>query len=72
MILLDIMMPGIDGYEVCRRLKTDTATASIPVIFISAKEESSERQKGIDLGAVDFISKPIDPDAVMENVRRHI
>jgi len=72
LILLDIMMPGIDGYEVCRRLKADVATASIPVIFISAMEGEQDQKRGYDLGAVDFITKPIDPDAVEASVRSHI
>ncbi len=58
LIFLDIMMPDMDGYEVCRRLKANPMTAGIPIIFLSALSEASEIQKGLDLGAVDFISKP--------------
>ena len=58
-ILLDIMMPGIDGYEVCRRLKVDPRTATIPVIFLSAKCESEDIIRGLELGAVDYLTKPL-------------
>ncbi|MBW2581025.1 MAG: response regulator, partial [Deltaproteobacteria bacterium] len=58
LILLDIMMPGIDGYEVCRRLKNDPATKEIPIIFLSALSETKDKVRGLDLGAVDYISKP--------------
>jgi putative two-component system response regulator len=61
LILLDVMMPGIDGYEVCRQLKSDPATAGIPVIFVSGHTVEAELQKGLALGAVNFVSKPIDP-----------
>ena len=61
LILLDIMMPGIDGYEVCRRLKNDQLTADIPVIFLTAKTEVEDEQKGFDVGCVDYITKPISP-----------
>ena len=57
LILLDIMMPGIDGYEVCRQLKSDTATVDIPVIFLSALGETEDKVKGFHLGAVDYIIK---------------
>jgi len=59
LILLDIMMPSIDGYEVCRRLKADPRTATIPVIFLSAKCESDDIIRGLELGAVDFLTKPL-------------
>lgn len=58
-ILLDIMMPGIDGYEVCRRLKAEPRTAAIPVIFLSAKRESEDIIRGLELGAVDYLTKPL-------------
>ncbi|MCB2187096.1 MAG: response regulator [Deltaproteobacteria bacterium] len=70
LILLDVMMPGLDGYEVCRRLKADPATAGIPVVFLSGHTAQAERDKGLALGAADFISKPIDPGAVDALVRR--
>jgi putative two-component system response regulator len=72
LILLDIMMPGMDGYEVCWRLKHDHRTLNIPVIFLTAKAEVEDEKKGLELGAVDFISKPISPDIVMARVMNHL
>jgi putative two-component system response regulator len=57
LILLDIMMPGMDGYEVCRRLKADPATSGIPIIFLTAKSTPEDEQRGLSLGAVDYITK---------------
>ena len=72
LILLDIMMPGIDGYEVCRRLKADRSTADIPVIFLTAKTEIEDEQKGFDVGCVDYITKPISPPIVLARVKTHL
>lgn len=72
MILLDIMMPGMDGYEVCRRLKSDPATSSIPVIFFTAMSEEEDEEKGLNLGAVDYIPKPIRPAIVLARIRTHL
>lgn len=72
LILLDIMMPGMDGYEVCRRLKHNPKTMNIPVIFLTAKAEVEDEKKGLELGAVDFISKPISPPIVMARVKNHL
>jgi len=72
LILLDIMMPGIDGYEVCRRLKADPATTHTPVIFLTARSEIEDEQKGFDVGAVDYITKPISPPIVMARVKTHL
>ena len=72
MILLDIMMPGMDGYEVCRRLKADPATKKIPIIFITAKSEVEDEKKGLELGAVDYITKPISPPIVQARVRTQL
>ena len=72
LILLDIMMPGIDGYEVCRRLKSDPKTADIPVIFLSALGETGDKVKGLQLGAVDYITKPFQPDEVIARVNTHL
>jgi CheY-like chemotaxis protein len=69
LILLDVMMPEIDGYEVCRQLKGDPATAGIPVIFVSGHTDDAERQKGLALGAVNFVSKPVDPEKVNAAVK---
>lgn len=72
LILLDIMMPEIDGFEVCKRIKDNPATASIPVIFLSALTEDAEKQKGLDLGAVDFITKPFNPDEIQTKVKQYL
>lgn len=72
LILLDIMMPGMDGYEVCRRLKADPATRDIPVIFLTAKSGVEDEKQGLDLGAVDYITKPISPPIVLARVRTHL
>jgi putative two-component system response regulator len=68
LILLDIMMPDIDGYEVCRRLKADVATRDIPIIFLTARSDIEDEQKGLNLGAVDYITKPINPPIVLARV----
>jgi len=72
MILLDIMMPGMDGYEVCQKLKRDPRTMNIPVIFLTAKAEEEDEKKGLELGAVDYITKPISPPIVMARVKNHL
>jgi two-component system sensor histidine kinase/response regulator len=72
LILLDIMMPGLDGYEVCRRLKVDPATADIPVIFLTAKSDEEGEQRGFDLGAVDYITKPISPPLLLARVKAQL
>ena len=69
LILLDIMMPDMDGFEVCRRLKADQATKDIPVVFITAMGEVENETKGFELGAVDYIHKPISPPVVKARVR---
>jgi adenylate cyclase len=72
LILLDIMMPDMDGYEVLRQLRQDSATANIPVIFLTALTSIEEEQSGLDLGAVDYIAKPISPPIVMARVHAHL
>jgi serine phosphatase RsbU (regulator of sigma subunit) len=72
LILLDIMMPGIDGYEVCRQLKADPLTYDIPVIFLSALGETKDKVQGLDLGAVDYVTKPFQPDEVIARVNTHL
>ena len=69
LILLDIMMPGMDGYEVCRRLKEDPATRGIPVVFLTALTEVEDKAKGFDAGAADYITKPFDVAEVDAKVR---
>lgn len=72
LILLDIMMPGMDGYEVCRRLKSETVTQNIPVIFVAAMSEVEDETRGLELGAVDYITKPISPPIVKARVKTHL
>ncbi len=72
LILLDIQMPGIDGYETCRRLKADSATQDIAVIFLTALQSTADKVKGLSLGAVDFITKPFDPDEITARVTRQV
>ena len=72
LILLDIMMPGMDGYAVCRALKADPATAGIPVIFITALDDSQDETAGFDVGGVDYLTKPVSPPVVRARVRTHL
>lgn len=72
MILLDIMMPDMDGYQVCEKLKSNPETEKIPVIFVTAKNEDNDEKKGLELGAVDYITKPITPSLVMARVHAHL
>jgi len=69
LILLDVRMPKITGYEVCRRLKANPRTRSIPVVFVSAKGQTDEIKQGLDVGAVKYLVKPITPDELVRNVR---
>jgi adenylate cyclase len=71
-VLLDVMMEGMDGYEVCRRLKADPQTRGIPVVFLTSKSEVEDEQKGFDVGAVDYITKPISPPIVLARVNTHL
>ncbi|MGA9570789.1 MAG: SpoIIE family protein phosphatase [Candidatus Acidiferrales bacterium] len=72
LILLDIEMPGMDGYEVCNHLKADPQTRDIPVIFLTAKTESEDETKGFEVGAVDYVHKPFSPMVVKARVRTHL
>jgi len=72
LILLDIMMPGIDGYEVCQQLKADEATRDIPVIFLSALNEVMDKIKAFEVGGVDYITKPFQAEEVLARVETHI
>lgn len=72
LILLDIMMPDMDGYEVCRQLKANPATRDIPVIFLTAKTDTSDEQLGFELGAVDYITKPISPPIALARVKANL
>lgn len=72
LILLDIMMPLMDGFEVCKRLKQDPKTADIPIIFLSAKNHYTDVQRGFALGGVDYVSKPFNPDELKARVSTHL
>ncbi|MBF0094856.1 MAG: hybrid sensor histidine kinase/response regulator [Alphaproteobacteria bacterium] len=72
LILLDIMMPDMDGYEVCRKLKESKATRDIPVIFVTAMSQTEDEALGLDMGAVDYIAKPLRPPILRARVRTHI
>jgi putative two-component system response regulator len=72
LILLDIMMPGISGYDVCQRLKRNSDTHGIPIIFVTAMSEMEDEKKGLELGAVDYITKPISPSIVLARIRTHL
>ncbi|MBF0388743.1 MAG: response regulator [Desulfamplus sp.] len=71
-ILLDIVMPKIDGYEVCQRLKSDSRVADIPVIFISSKNQVEDEAQGLALGAIDYIQKPVSPAILKARVKNHL
>ncbi|WP_316367621.1 response regulator [Candidatus Thiodiazotropha sp. CDECU1] len=72
LVLLDILMPGMDGYEVCRLLKEDPRTRGIPVIFLTVKSEVTDEVRGFELGAVDYIAKPMSPPIVRARVKSHL
>lgn len=72
LILLDVVMPGLDGFEVCKRLKADVATSHIPVIFVTSHTDPLQETHGLSLGAVDFIAKPVNPDVVRARVKTHL
>ena len=72
LILLDIMMPGMDGYEVCTRLKDDPGTKDIPVIFLTGQTETADETRGFEVGAVDYIHKPFSPAVVKARVQTHL
>jgi putative two-component system response regulator len=72
LVLLDIMMPGMDGYEVCTRLKSNPKTRAIPVIFLTSRRSPEDEEKGLGLGAVDYITKPISPAICLARLRTHL
>ncbi|BCK87019.1 cyclic di-GMP phosphodiesterase response regulator RpfG [Sideroxyarcus emersonii] len=72
LVLLDIRMPGIDGYEVCRRLKAQASTRDVPVIFVSAATESDEKVQGFSVGAIDYVTKPYQRDELLARVHTHL
>ncbi len=72
LVLLDIQMPGMDGFEVCRRIKADAALQDLPVVFVTAHSEPQTETQGLEVGAVDFISKPFNPAVVRARVKTHL
>ncbi|MEY4828947.1 MAG: hypothetical protein RLZZ562_743 [Planctomycetota bacterium] len=72
LVLLDIMMPGIDGWETLTRLKRDAATANVPVIIFTAREHARGHQKSAEMGAADYFRKPFEPDELIELVEKHV
>lgn len=72
LILLDVVMPGMDGYEVCQRLKHNAATANIPVVFVTAKSDADDEKRGLESGAIDYITKPINAPIILARVKNHL
>jgi diguanylate cyclase (GGDEF)-like protein len=72
LILMDVLMPGMDGFEACRQIKADVRTADIPVIFVTAIDQDAEETRGLELGAIDFISKPFSPRMVRVRIQNHM
>lgn len=72
LVLLDIMMPGLDGYQVCEILKSQEATRHIPIIFVTAMHESQNEERGLELGAADYITKPFNPSIVLARIKTHL
>ena len=67
-ILLDVMMPHVDGYETCRRIKQDPATREIPVVFLTARVQKADRERGMKLGALGYLTKPFDPMTLHDQI----
>jgi len=72
LILLDVLMPNMDGYEICRWMKADAATRDIPVLFLTSRSDVADQSHGLALGAEDYISKPISPPILLARVRTHL
>lgn len=72
LVLLDVVMPGMDGFAVCTQLKADEATRNIPVIFVTAHDDPAQETRGLEVGAVDFIAKPVNPAVVRARVKTHL
>jgi CheY-like chemotaxis protein len=72
LVLLDIMMPEMDGFEACRRLKADPHSSAIPVVFLTAKSQPEDEAMGRSVGAVDFLRKPVNPDQLFARVAAHL
>ena len=71
LILLDVVMPGMDGLEVCRKLKQNPELSQIPVIFLSGNDSREEYKKGMEVGAVDYLSKPVDTVSLLEKLKQY-
>lgn len=72
LVLLDVVMPGMDGYEVCRRIKADPATQDLPVIFVTSLGDPADEEFGLSLGAIDYLTKPVNPALVRARVKNHL
>jgi response regulator RpfG family c-di-GMP phosphodiesterase len=72
LILLDILMPGLDGYEVCKHLKADPKTKQIPIIFLTVKSDIEDERRGLEMGAADYITKPVSPPILMARVKTQL
>ena len=72
LILLDVMLPGLDGFEVCHRLRAETKTAGIPILMLSAKGQDSDRVTGLRVGANEFLNKPIDREALLAKIKEYL
>ncbi len=72
LVILDLMLPDIDGFEVCRRLKSAPATARVPVLMLTALNQEDARRRGLEAGAAAYMTKPFDPDELMEAIRRQV
>jgi len=72
LILLDVMMPEMSGYEVCKQLKSDPATQDIPIVFLTALAEAEDEKRGLELGAVDYITKPVSPPILLARVKTQL
>jgi len=72
MVLLDVMMPGLSGYEVCQKIKQDAELAGIPVVILTAKGQERDREQGLTMGASDYITKPFSPNRLLELVKNMI
>lgn len=70
LIVLDLMLPDIDGFEICRRIKRDPHTAHVPIIILTALDSEASRQEGLRCGASEYLTKPFDPDALLESLSR--
>jgi DNA-binding response OmpR family regulator len=71
LVILDIMLPDIDGFEVCRQLKSHEQTKRVPVVMLTALSQEENRRKGLECGAVDYMIKPFDPDKLIATIRKH-